>query len=174
MCVPQIFGSLAQPFVLFIFISLSFSLYLFLSQRSSPFSTFTLIFFPPALFASCLSRRRMFTLLLPYPLLAFRFVLSSSYTLLFSVSRPISLFLSFSSLFAPYYFISFPPVFSVLPQVQPLPLALPKLSWSRFKIIQLTPDHFYPRASSPSSSPPQGRSSSLVLRRTRYIPPATL
>lgn len=92
---------------------------------------------------------------------------------MFSVSPPSSLCLSPFSPFAPYYFILFPTVSSVLPRVESLRLALPELSRSRFKIIQLTRNHLYPRASS-LSSPPQGRSWSLVLHHICYLSLATL
>lgn len=133
-------------------------------------------------FASCLSLSYVY----PPPLLTPRMSLSSLVCLLafvhitnvlgflFSLSLSLSLFvfLSFLAVCSLLLYLVLPLVSSVLPRVEPLRLALPKLSRSRFKIIQLT-SSFHPRASSPSSLP-QRRSSSSVLRRTRYLPLATL
>lgn len=71
----------------------------------------------------------------------------------------------------------FPSHFPALPRVEPLRLALPKLSRSRFKIIQLAPDHHPPPSLSRPRQRcrrlcrhPQGRSSSLVHRRVSAAP----
>lgn len=88
------------------------------------------------------------------------------------LSLSLFVFLPFLAVCSLLLYLVLPLVSSVPPRVEPLRLALPKLSRSRFKIIQLT-SNLHPRASSPSSLP-QRRSSSSVLRRTRYLPLATL
>lgn len=134
MCVPQIFGLLSSTHVPAPSSSLSVRHYS---------SFFFLIFFPLTL---CI-------LPLTIVCLSFSFhphvSLSSSVCPLalpmFSVSRSLSLCLSPSLPFAPYYFILFPPLFlSSASGGTATFSSLPKLSRSRFKIIQL------PTASNPA------------------------
>lgn len=107
--------------------------------------------------------------------------LPPSLSLLFSISVPLSFSLSLSSSFSLSLLLfaacSFPSHFPALPRVEPLRLALPKLSRSRFKIIQLAPDHHPPPSLSRPRQRcrrlcrhPQGRSSSLVHRRVSAAP----
>lgn len=104
--------------------------------------------------------------LLSLPLILY--LCSSIFPLVF-IFLPLSLLL--------FAVCSFPSHFPALPRVEPLRLALPKLSRSRFKIIQLAPDHHPPPSSSCSrqrcrclSRHPQGRSSSLVPRWVSAAP----
>lgn len=111
--------------------------------------------------------------------------LSSSHPLFLSCSLSLFLYLSPCLYLLPslslslllFAVCSFPSHFPALLRVEPLRLALPKLSRSRFKIIQLAPDHHPPPSLSRPRQRcrrlcrhPQGRSSSLVHRRVSAAP----